>query len=371
MSDILAAAQAVVGDAQKPVRVFADIPGDDVPLFGETVHGALLRACRNATDTERDAVLRTLLPALQTGGSFAFNVVAIVCGTIVEWGGDPLIAVFALLDRLPEHVRLATLAWRREDGETPEQAFQKQPEVYGAARALQYSLLATMAMICRSPAARQYARTVPGLADALIELLELEPYVPEADFLLQTLALTDGMELVVIHAESRRGFRVALEAIGSNFHLFTLLQNAVISDSLRGFSPVGLPDPAIIAIAKGESPISEDAYDTARFQFYNWFALSPDGTIDGTNIAAWIWGEGSPADIAPLDGERIVLLGSPVLAVRSWQGFFLNIHTALRSDVRVTAILSDAEVTDYLTASRRRRLRSERFAPAVGIYYYE
>ncbi|MBC8143705.1 MAG: hypothetical protein H7Y38_19930 [Armatimonadetes bacterium] len=348
MSDILNAAQAVADDAHKRIRVFSDIPADDVPLFGDTVHGALLRACRNATDDERDAALRALEPIVRTAGSYHVGIIAIVCGTLVEWGGNPAIVASALLDRLTEHVALATVAWLREDNETPERLFERNAEAYGASRTIQFALLATMAIVCRDIPARQYARATPGLVDALEKLVSLEPFVPEADFLLQVLALTDGMNLTILHPETRRGYRVSLEAVGSNFHLFTLLQGALIGDPAQGFLP-GTPISAVtMAIAKGEVSPDEDTYDVARFQFYNWFALKPDGTIDGANIASWIWGEGSPADIAPLDGERIVVLGETVLAIRSWSGFFLNIHTALRSDVRVTAQLSDAEVTTYI-----------------------
>lgn len=343
MSDMLAAAQAVA--AQKPVHDLADIAATDGEIFAGPVCQDFFRRCHGANVADLNAALSALMPALRSADFYHAGIVAILCGTLVEWGGDPAIAVGAIGERLRGQVSLAANVAPRWETDTPEAVFGDAPEAFGAHRTVHLTLRAVMAMICRDMAARQRVRSIAGLADALEEL---EPYVPEADFLRQTLALTDGMELVVLHPELRRGFRVSLEAVGTNFHLFTLLQDAVIGDPAQGFLPGAPTDKKTMAIARGEEPPIEDAYDSARFQFHNWFGLLPNGTVDGANMASWIWGEGAPADIDPFDGERVVLLGKTVLASRSWSGFFLHIHDALRSDVRVTARLSDAEVTGYL-----------------------
>lgn len=317
------AAQAVADAAQKHFADFADIPATDTAMFADPVYGGVLGRYPKATSDERNAVLRVLAPAIATADFYHTGLVAIICGSIVEAGADANIAVRAVLDRLAQHVTLAARVAPRVDTVSPERLFAENAEAFGAWRTLRFRLLAAMTMLHRNLSARQYARELPGLAGVLTEI---EPFLPEADFLLQVLALTDGMKLVVLHPELRRGYRVVLEAIGRNFHLFTLLQAALIGDPAQGFLPGAPTDKRAVAVARGETLPTEDDHDMARFSFQNWFALKSDGT----NIASWIWGEGAPAEIALLGGERIVLLGKSALASRSWQGFFLNIHDALR-----------------------------------------
>src|SRR5262249_30881783 len=161
------------------------------------------------------------------------------------------------------------------------------------------------------PAARQVARGDRALMDGLADL---EADVPEANFLHQVLGFTDGLELLVLHPHERKGFRVVLEAVNFNFHLFTLLQGVLIGDPAHGLLAGPAPDPRMLAVARGEEPHTELLSDHARFHFYNWTGWLPDRTYAATDLATWVWGEGRPRDIALFEGRAVVLLGPTVLA---------------------------------------------------------
>jgi hypothetical protein len=67
--------------------------------------------------------------------------------------------------------------------------------------------------------------------------------------------------------------------------------------------------------AAAKDGLVSDSLPTAfrSFKLVNWHGLRPDETLaKGTDDHEhWIWSEGVPADIAALEGRRIVLLGPP------------------------------------------------------------
>jgi hypothetical protein len=158
------------------------------------------------------------------------------------------------------------------------------------------------------------------------------------------------MELVVLHPGEGKGFRVELEAVNTLAHLFTLLQGELIGN---GHLPGPAPDPDVVAVARGEIPHERLLTDEARFHFHPWPALKPDGSLDAIT-GLFLGVEGSPEEIPEFEGERVLLLGPPAFGKRSWDSnFFANIHDALRSAARVTAVLTPEEVQHRLDRLKR------------------
>ncbi|MBC8139359.1 MAG: hypothetical protein H8F28_26075 [Fibrella sp.] len=361
MTDMLAAAQTVRDRAMQPTTSFASLPPTDEAAFAGPGIGRLLRGCRHATEEERNNVLLLLAPAIENADPFEAGRIAIVCGSVVEFGANPRLVVHSILARLPEYLALAAkgtvlLKEKKFGLVAPSHAdvFKKDPAAYGAWRNLKFLLLAAMTTLCRDAGARQVARQNPEIRERLAALEEVSA---EANYLSQVLALTDDMMLVVLHPEHRRGYRVRLEGVSTNFHLFTLLQDAVIGDPAQGWLAGPPPeDPEVIAIATGTTQPETAVSDSSRLHFYDHSALSSDGTVNAGSLESWIWGEGEPSDIPPFENERIVLIGPPALASRSWDcGFFANLHDALRSEVAVTEVMDEANVTGYLDRLRRRQ----------------
>jgi hypothetical protein len=237
-------------------------------------------------------------------------------------GGDPAIASDAIVAQLAATVKL-------------------DPSNAVAVRGLS---IAAMTHLCLDGVLRLQAMTTRGLFEALDAWIES---APEAEFVQIVLDLADGLELLVLAPNERKGFRVKLQAVRTNFHLFTLLQAALIGDPDAGWLAGTPPDPRVVAVATGEQPHETLLVDHQRFHFYDWAALAPDATLrrDMNVLNATIWGEGSPWDIPKVGTQRVVLLGPPLLGGRSWDSnFFANIHDALRSHTRVLARLSPAEV---------------------------
>ena len=144
------------------------------------------------------------------------------------------------------------------------------------------------------------------------------------------------------HPQENKGFRVRLEGVGSNFHLFSLLQETLVGDG-RLAGP--RPNRKVIATAKGDLPHDRLITDAAVWHYYDWTGLLPDGALASTTMTSWIMGEATPHAIPFFEGDRVVILGPPIPASRAWDSsFFTNLHDALRSKVDLVDILSVEEV---------------------------
>jgi hypothetical protein len=310
-------------------------------VFGPPV-GTMLQYARSLESrAEMNALLAEVAPLIQAEEPFRGSVIAISCGTLVEWGGDPVIVAPHLLAALPRHLDLAQ-KHRERSKQTPndeESLFADDPEGLQAMKGLTYLLLPTMAVLCREMQSRQQARAIPEIVKGVRALRDINR---EADFVAQVLGYTDGLELLVLAPQEYKGFRVSLEAINNNFHLFTLLQAALIEDGHLEGEPT---DPEVLGIATGETPQQFVRLDHARWHFYAWEGLRLDGSFAATDFRTWLPGDASPAAIPALEGDRIVVIGPKLLGARSWNSNeFANIHDALRSSVRITEVLTPEEV---------------------------
>jgi hypothetical protein len=347
MSELAAVTAALTEYANRPATSH-DVRAEAGEVFGHPPLVALMRFARSVDSRdELNAVLAEVAPLIRANDPFRGGVIAINCGSLVEMGGAPGLVFPHLFAALPRHLALAHRA-REHKAPTPGALFDKDPDAARAAAGLTYLLLATMTVICRKAEFRQTLRATP---DVVAGITNLRDTSDEAAFVAQVLVLTDDLELLVLVPEEQKGFRVALEAINNNFHLFTLLQAALISGGHRAGEP---PNPEVLGVATGETPQQYARLDHARWHFYAWAGLLPDDTLAATDFTTWIPGDAAPATIPILDGTRIVIVGPMVLDSRSWNSNeFAAIHDALRSRVDVVEVLPPDRVAAWLDRIKR------------------
>lgn len=186
--------------------------------------------------------------------------------------------------------------------------------------------------VLNDPAVR---RTAEGKA----ELLALVERVAEAsghefkclDYALRVL---DDEPLVVLHRESGTGYALRMSGIGDNFQLHTLLADVLAGGRhVPGEAP-SARETAVCRDAAGQVPT------TGAFNL-----VGADG--------GWIFNEGTPADIAVVDGVRLLVLDPPPYR-RSWPAgrFFPGMH----GDLVLERVLSAQEAADWFA----------KLAPAKG-----
>lgn len=340
----------------------------------------LIRTARSADRATQDSILRALAAGLAAEQSpWEFGSLANTCGVIVEVGGDPNIAIEPILDRItvlfaavPEIVRVmqehlgvehpnrvAEKDWPSLGEAHPEHA-----GVIGDWHALRLVGCAAMTMLCRDTGARIQARERIDLIQRAESARSDNPF---AYYLAELLGMVDNERLLVLDTTRRLGFRMHLTAIRNNFHLFTLLQDALLAHPSAADWRGPRVRPLVVAVAKSERMLPEISpnewsaedptnasvvSDAAIWTYYNAKGLKADGSFH--TLAAshgsppWVWGEMKPTEIPILNGERIVLLG-PLEVPRSWYiGFFAPLHPALRSSVHVEGVLRDDEYRAWI-----------------------
>jgi hypothetical protein len=320
---------------------------------------------RQADLTTQNSLLETLKQGLSSEPSnWEFGCIANTCGMIVEAGSDPSLTIEPILDRMTEQLvqvpKLVEVMRTKLGVEEPHSVRENDWAVLGAAHpedawvigewlALRFTGCAAMTMLCRDMTLRQKARE-------RIELLHRAQAVqsenPFAYYLAELLGMVDDAHLLILDTTRQLGFRVRLTAVRNNFHLFTLLQDALLThDSARDW-PGAKARPLAVSVAKSERMLSEispnewaaenrsnenGVHDTAIWSYHTYLGQG-----------APIWGEMKPTEIPMLDSERIVLLG-PLDAQRSWEvSFFSPLHPALRSKVIVEEVLKETQYQGWI-----------------------
>ena len=322
-----------------------------------------------------DEALARLREPISTAAIPTAGILGLCCGAMVEAGGNPQITIAEIVDRLPETMTRAQKfadACRdaadeavavvvRTEGGTEEiepyggdpvadfgdQVREHYPDEANAFHALDPLGLGAIAMMSRSPAIRSLVhQRQPDLLD---QALGLAPVHPRASFLAMMLRVLDHAPLLAIHPELRRGYMLEMFGIATNFELYILVADALIGEQAGGWLPGERPDPRIAAACRNE-PITPGAESTiGAYNLWNWTALRPDSTLpsDGQFAGSehWVWLEGVPADIRPFEDLRVVLLGpSPYARILQAGRCFRD----MPADLRVTRVLPDAEVEDWL-----------------------
>ena len=350
MSELQDAVNAVQNFARQPITDFDALPRSDSQFLNVDCFQQVLALCHQAEPSERSEVIRMLTPLIaSTPDIVQASRVAMLCGILVEWEADPTIAVGAIIERLTIQMTSAVTLAGRVSNDNEAHLFGESPEKLKAWKSLHPMILAAMTMLCVDMRARQQARSNVALVECI---RTLAPARRDVKFLERLFKLVDGEQLIILHPGEKCGFRVQLQAVCTNYHLFSLLQGALVNDSAAGYFAAPRPNRKVIATATGEMPHDRLITDSAIWHYANFAALRPDGTLTAIPESTWIRGEETPYQIPEFEGERVVLLGAP-LASNGWDSsFFTNLHDALRSRVEVIEILSKSEVE-----TRLRRIR--------------
>lgn len=343
MTTLSDAVDACLAAAGRPLKTRAEL-APAPRAFAPRSFQDLLDAARGRPADELTAAVARLAGGLGVPDPYQAGRLALLAGTLVEWGADhgPLVA--PLFDRLaPVLARAADYRERLADPAEVEgtAGFEADPAGYAAWMAVEFLGLAAMTVLTRDPAARAAARAHGELCAGVERLRGPHDVVW---YLGEVLDLADGLDVLVLHPESRRGFVVRLEGVRNNFHFFTLLQARLTGD---GRVPGRRLPPRLVAAARGEAELTEETEIEGEWGFYEWPAVDERGRIAAP--AERVWGELHPRDIRPFEGRPVVVLGPLDFARQCWDAkFVVALHDAHRADVRVRETFEPDEVDAWV-----------------------
>jgi len=358
-------------------------------LVGSATEGSDDAALRKAVDDvltsfddadtrERKAALGVFDKALARAQGRAAQVLYLALGALVEAGAPAELAWPILSRGLREALETATVfaqACVKHSGDplvadaieaSAVAVAKKKPKEAHAWLSLPSRCLAAVACLTSSPRLRKAERADGTLHKAAYPL---EDAVDEVGFLSQILRVLDDETLVVIHPESRRGFRVVVNDVASNLELFVLLADAIVGDAKKGLVPGKRPDArAVAALRSPASTPKKPPTAVVSFNLVAWTGLEADGTLmpaDAEHPEHWVWIEGVPADIPPFGDERVVLLQEPVVArVMPVEPAFATLTPELRVTKKLTAGEVDSLLATMGKAAAKLREAQSKRAPA-------
>lgn len=337
-------------------------------MTGEMLRQSLvkvLQLAERADQATRDTLLEQVSELMLTTSLSRASYLAIGCGALVEEGADPLRGLTPLMTRTREALEGAVPfveACQRaaEASENPPEDAEERVEMFGKHIAEQMpgeaAAFDAVPRLCQAMTAflshSIEARRVAHANNELISACKLLPFDPGfVDFLHMLLQVMDNEEMIVLYPKLGCGYRIQISGIGDNFQLHTLLADALIGDPRQGWLPGKRPDPRIVAMAK-DAPFTEKDVEKlsaeGRFNLVNWQGLQPDGTLpegQRSGHVHWIWNEGIPADIAPFEGTRVILLSPPPYS-RHWGAG--RVFPGMKAHLRVLEILSPETVQQWL-----------------------
>jgi hypothetical protein len=280
----------------------------------------------------------------------------LICGSLIEFGGNPKIIVQAIAQQLEQHLTATEsfLALAEKEGLDYESLslkdldflFDRDQEAVKANITASFVVLATMTSICRVKAARFELRQNSPFIQ---QVMRLEDDVDNLYYLRQVIFSVDDLEMIVLHPESQTGLKIKADMVQNNFHFFTLLQDTYLKEFRLhpSFTTLIRNEPAI-QIAKGEKTVNanQQLQDHALFGFYDFGALNKQGDLlQPTPVGNWLFGEGTLHHIPKYNGIPVVLLGENMLGGRSWDvSFCIPVHEALKPKLEIIEVLSPEQV---------------------------
>lgn len=354
MNDALKAARdyvALLGDFRydmaNPVEV-AKLGGSPAALkVFELMHGH-----------ESEVYLALIEGLLAIPDPFAAAVLAVQLGGMVEQGANP----HPLGDAMVHRLGLDFTAARRFAQMLADEGVAEPEDAVPAVRALagakdplgasawagqRMSTPAAMAAWCRHPLSRRVAAKLPHLAD---DAAYLGAHGGYAYFIGELLLSADGVPVLVLAPDQRKGFLVELVAVRNAAHLFALLEDALVGDPAAGLLDGPKLDPAIAAIARGEQPLEGDPIFSIGWHYEYWFGVNPEAAAQITGlhplIGAMIGVEASLRALPLARGQAIILMKPRLVGSRTCKvnDFFPPLHDALRSGTLIVHELTPEEV---------------------------
>jgi catechol 2,3-dioxygenase-like lactoylglutathione lyase family enzyme len=275
---------------------------------------------------------------------FNFGRLLLYAGYLVENGAPARDVALVVAEQLGDYVVDAAMAvegtTRRDLMEVATDVSTINPRAASAILVVDAAIPGAMTLLVREREALRIARKDP---DLLRNSQTLATFAKVAYFLVELLESSDAERLIVILPTRKLGFEVVADFVRNGFHLFTLLEAALLGDLIEG-SPVPVAE---AAIARGDLALDEKREFRARFDYFNWSAWGQAGFVADAPTR-WIWGELPLRFLPRVDGSPIVLMEDPRY-VRTWDGSLISrVHPDVRSRVTVSSILSQSDVGQWL-----------------------
>ena len=360
---------ADVAEAQRETRMMSDMPAfvqfmrqpstltelqDGPAAFGSKVMQPLIKHMQSrATFQEINSTLHDLVPVMREADSFHAAMLAILCGSLVEKGGEPSILADVVAHRLMQQLR-DLHGYLEAHGTAASVADMFNQGFQDAARAQAstdhtFLVAAAMAMLCRDVKARIAWRS--NHPDGLELLTELDDADKIPYFLKRVFTLVDERDLFVVDGVNRRVFQARLTGVqGTLYHCFALLQDALLRYVGAGYLDALPTDSACVRYAQNDNLSGQEQRSGAslieepRFDF-----CYPGGLFVPGSMTLW--------DL-PRSGETPLLVIAKKGTLRSPQqqwspsNAYPVLHQALRSCVDIVQELPGNEAEAVLQVTQ-------------------
>jgi hypothetical protein len=274
--------------------------------------------------------IEELAPILASRPQGAYSRLAVIAGAYVEWGGSARAlapdTAHNALKIMQERVEFTRL-WPALTGGEPEPTMQHRPRMdeltdrftnaahrlgISEQRATEvaiswYDAEPWVNLMVTLMTRREFRDAAPLLAEIGETARQLGDAVPRAQWLPGLAQVLDDEPVVVMDHATGRGFRLTMSGVGDNHQLHTLLADRLIGDPAEGLLEGERPRPEWVAAATTAHPTC--GWDNPIYRRFRLF--------DGTG--AYIAPEGRPADIALIEGVRLLVLHPPY-GNRGWTG---------------------------------------------------
>ena len=285
-------------------------------------------------DTEAMTTLVEQIAPMLRGLGGTYSKLAVLAGALVERGASPM----ALVEVLPERTaatmtryRVLQQTWPHAADGKPLPAFE--PPLNEAllnrvedtlvswakrnGRSEQQALLIAYSwfsvddwinsLISAMMVSREFRAAMGSREQVLEGAAALARQLPRAHWLHGLCLVCDDEPLIVLDPTSGRAFQLTMSGVGDNYQLHTLLADRLIGPGRGGVLEGERPEPAWVQAATTGPTGSFDPSTpiTRRFRLF-----------DGRGN--YVYPEGWPADIEPLDGVRVLVL-HPAKGAYGWK----------------------------------------------------
>jgi hypothetical protein len=331
-------------------ELIGSLESGDYPAFRRAAEG-LAVAGPQAGPAELSAAITRLAPSIpRLAGPFTKT--AVFAGALVEWGGSPLPLAELTPARVAADLELFAIfpgVWAKMSGGQPlpdpkdEAAEAGATEVLGAA-ADRLGLprpstrhLATawfhaddwMMLMITLQAVAEFRAAMASRERLRAAAAVLADRSASARWMHALTLVLDDEPMIVLDPGSGRGFQLTMSGIGDSYQLHTLLADRLAA-RVPGLEP---PERSWVAAATDSPPI-----------------LPGGGVIQRRcrlfgGYGSYVYPEGHPADIQPLDGARVLVLHPP-LGRFTWSAGRTYEH--MRPTLTLDRELDPAETASWL-----------------------
>lgn len=326
------------------------------------------------------SALAALGKAMKIADGRGEKVLLLVIGALVEAGASPEDAWPAVSYNLKQTLdgasRFAQACLDKSDEFAVDDAVKrmgptlqkKMKKEFAAWDVLRSRCLSAVACLARSSELRHLARA--SKENLIAAAYPLEDAVEAVTFFSQIIKLIDDVPLLVLHPDSRRGFRLVMNDVTTNLELFVLLLDTLIGDPAKGMLPGTRPNAKAVRMIKDPDYAPKNPPEIKVFwNMVGWTGVLEDGTLPDPQSDAhayWVWVEGVPIEIPIFEGERVILMQPPVMK----RGYDVEpAFSALTPRMKLKSKVSGAEVDRLLAkmAKAAKKWRADHPPPPRGL----